>query len=107
MDTCKHGNFGDCTLCSGEDTEHDKAITEKVKLDNSAASHKDFERLVWLTRGDHMVNGLLNVKYDLDQYIMRVAKEAGREEPTDDDCLWGLRGLVDAEIINEQKERTK
>ena len=60
------------------------------------ALHKDSERLAWLMREDCLPDGFMNVAKDRYQYAMQAAEEAGREEPTDDDYLDGLRRLIDA-----------
>ena len=38
MDTCKHGNSGDCALCSSEDAEHDKVMAEMVEAEALTAA---------------------------------------------------------------------
>ena len=50
MDTCKHGNTGDCALCRLEDEEHDAAMGAQASDDKGelAALRKDAERYRWL-----------------------------------------------------------
>ena len=42
MSTCKHGNTGDCALCSHEDAEHDAAMAAQAD-DELAALRRDAE----------------------------------------------------------------
>ena len=48
MDTCKHGNVGDCALCHNEDAERDKAMALMSEADELAALRKDAERYRYL-----------------------------------------------------------
>ena len=60
------------------------------------ALRKDSERLAWQLQEECVPEGFVHVPNDRYEYAMQVAAEAGRGEPTDEDCLDGLRRLVDA-----------
>lgn len=63
----------------------------------------DTERLRWLM-GALALDGLAGE--DLHAFADDVAREAGREEPTDDDEFEGFRRLIDWTIADESKGPT-
>lgn len=63
------------------------------------AARKDTARLAWLLMEECVPEGFVHVSTDRYEYAMRVAAEAGRDEPTDADCLDGLRRLIDAAMV--------
>ena len=60
------------------------------------AARKDTACLAWLLQEECVPEGFVGVEADRYEFAMQAATEAGRDEPTDDDCLEGLRRLIDA-----------
>ena len=60
------------------------------------AARKDTERLAWLLQEECVPDGFVGVEADRYEFAMQAASEAGRDEPSDEDCLEGMRRLIDA-----------
>ncbi|QOY96372.1 hypothetical protein IM543_11435 [Massilia sp. UMI-21] len=57
---------------------------------------RDAARLQFLMRD---IDGFVGVKWDKHQYAIHFAKHSGRDEPTEEDELLGLRMMIDAAMV--------
>ena len=83
-------NFGHGAPLMVRAVDFNSLYAEAVNL------RKDRIYLAWLLQEECVPDGFVGVEADRYEFAMQAATEAGRDEPTDDDCLEGLRRLIDA-----------